>query len=292
MQLTEKQQIRRELAEFCRLKGSQKKASAILAGLSAATVSQLLDGKWEGISDEMWHNIAAQVRDTIPESRIEIRGYKLIYKLLSDAQENALVLGVVGNEGSGKTETIKSYVARNRNVFHLQCADYWNRRFFVSELCRMLGILPSSGALPERMVEIVKTLKKTEHPLLLIDEADKLTDQLLYFFISLYNELEGCCALVAFATPYFETRVLKGVEFNKKGFREIYSRLGRKFIHVPLPNAEDILEICRANGIRDPDLIDEIIADSEFDLRRVARKLYAVKKLLKLKEQRLDDQSN
>lgn len=280
------------LAEFCKLKGSQKKASAMLKGVSTATISQVLNGKWESISDEMWRHTAAQIGCTTPGTVTETRGYRLIYKLLADAQENALVLGVVGSEGSGKTETIKSYVIRNRNVFHLRCADYWNRRFFVSELCRVLGMLPSCGALPTIMGEIIITLKKKEHPVIILDEVDKLTDQLLYFFISLYNDLEGYCALVVFATQYFETRILKGVQFNKKGFREIYSRLGRKFIYIPLPDTGDISQICQANGINDPALIAEIVEDSDHDLRRVARKLYAVKKLLKLEEGHSNDKSD
>ena len=34
--------------------GSQNKAAQSLVGISAATVSQLLKGNWDNVSDEMW----------------------------------------------------------------------------------------------------------------------------------------------------------------------------------------------------------------------------------------------
>ena len=61
MKTTEKEQIRSKLAEFCAIKGGQNKAANSMRGVSAATLSQVLNNNWELISDEMWRTIASQI---------------------------------------------------------------------------------------------------------------------------------------------------------------------------------------------------------------------------------------
>ena len=59
-----------------------------------------------------------------------------------------------------------------------------------------------AGTVSEQMDAIVEELQTVEKPLVVLDEADKLSDQVLYFFISLYNQLKvsvGWC----FAPPTF-----------------------------------------------------------------------------------------
>lgn len=43
-------------------------------------------------------------------------------------------------------------------------------------------------------------------------------------------------------------------------------------------NGEDITAVCKANGVVDPAEIQKIIAESESDLRRVKRAVWAAKK--------------
>ena len=114
------------------------------------------------------------------------------------------------------------------------------------------------------------------HPLQL--EADKLSDQVLYFFISLYNQLEGQCGLVLCATSFLEKRITRGVRFNRRGYQEIYSRIGRKFVKLQVVNDEDIAAVCRANGVTSAADIGAIIKDADCDLRRVKRACWTIKK--------------
>jgi hypothetical protein len=111
-----------------------------------------------------------------------------------------------------------------------------------------------------------------------MDEADKLSDQVLYFFITLYNQLEGHCGIVLAATPHLEKRIKRGIKLNKKGYTEIFSRLGRKFIELKGVCFSDVKAICQANGVNGATGIKEIWDDCEGDLRRVKRKIHAWKK--------------
>ncbi len=273
------------MQSFCERKGSQNKAAAAMKGVSSATVSQVLNGNWELITDEMWRTIASQTGYERGEWHVvETRGYRRMTSLLADAQRNALVLAVTGDAGCGKSEAVKRYEESHRNVYHLCCSEYWNRKHFMNELLRKMSVEHSGCTVAEMMDEIVTVLKRQDSPLVVLDEADKLSDQVLYFFISLYNALEDRCGIVLCATQYLEKRIKRGIRNEKKGYREIYSRFGKRFIPLQVVNADDIRAVCLANGIDAEYDIESVINDSDNDLRRVKRRIHALKTAA-LKEQ-------
>lgn len=277
MKVSEKQQIRAKLAEFCESKGSQNKAATTLQ-ISSGTVSQMLNENWDLINDDMWRHVAGQVGyDPRAWTVVETRGYRRMYDILDDAQANALVFAVTGDAGCGKSEAIKSYERANRNVYNLSCSEYWNRKQFMTELLQAMSIDSTGSTVSEMMGDIIIALKKKAGPLIILDEADKISDQVLYFFISLYNKLEDHVGIILCATDYLEKRIKKGVRANRKGYKEIYSRIGRKFIPIQVVNREDVAAVCVANGIEDRKAIAEIYEDCENDLRRVKRKVHALK---------------
>jgi len=278
MKKTEKQAIAEKLQAYVESKESQNKAAKTLKGVSPATVSQVLNGNWDLISEDMWRTIATQIGyDARKWAVVQTEGYNEMYEVLSDAQENALVFAVIGDAGCGKSQAIKVYGERNRNTLVLSCSEYWNRKQFLVELLRSLGVDAAGCTVVDMMADAVHQLKRREGVLLVLDEADKLSDQILYFFITLYNQLEDHIGIVLCATQHLEKRITKGVRNNRKGYREIYSRIARKFVQMPVVNASDIAAVCMANGITDKKTINEIVDDSDCDLRRVKRLVFAAK---------------
>lgn len=284
MDKIKKQNIVNHLQAYCERYESQKRAANSLKGVSAATVSQMLSGKWELIADEMWRNVAAQIgyKDEKWEA-VETKDFRLLTRLLDEAKENTLVMGVTGEAGSGKTFALKHYTASHKQTYLLCCNEYWNRKLFLSELLSDMGRDYTGYTVGEMMAEAVRALKMQESPLLILDEADKLNDQVLYFFITLYNNLEDECGIVLCATQHLEKRIKKGIKLNKKGYEEIWSRLGRKCVRLGGVSAADITAICAANGVTDMADIDGIIAESDSDLRRVKRRVHAVSRKRQLK---------
>lgn len=274
----EKKQICEQLRAYCKRMGSQNKAAASLNGVSSATISNILNEKWETITDDMWRSIAAQIgggKTAEGWQLMPTRAYKAMMFTLESSQRDALVVGVIGEAGSGKTEAIKTYTAGGRNVYHLVCSEYWNRRTFMAKVLQTMGATYSGNTVADMMDTIVDTLKRKESPLIVLDEADKLSDQVLYFFISLYNQLEGHCGIIMTATRYLKARLEKGLRLNRKGYAEIYSRIGRKFVELPLLNSEDVAAVCVANGITDAKAINSIVDEADGDLRRVKRSVWA-----------------
>ena len=193
------------------------------------------------------------------------------------------MLAVTGSAGSGKTFAMTHYTEKNKRVYMLGCSEFWNRKQFLAELLLAMGKDYSGYTIQEMMHEAVKQLKTTDRPLLILDEADKLSNQVFFFFITLYNKLENECGIALCATNHLEKRLREGIKFNRKGYNEIWSRIGRKCIELKGVGAADIAAICEVNGITQKNEIEKVINDSESDLRRVRRKVHAIKKAARVK---------
>lgn len=278
MKQTEKEAIAAKLRTYVDSKESQNAAAKSLRGVSAATVSQILNGNWDLISDDMWRTVGNQIGyDPRNWVVIETEGYRRMTQVLTDAQRHSLVMAVTGDAGCGKSQAIKVYAGSNRNVIALSCSEYWNRKEFLGELLQSLGTEPGGSTVADMMREAIRQLKRREGVLIVLDEADKLSDQVLHFFITIYNKLEDTVGIVLCATQYLKKRIERGVVNNRKGYKEIYSRIGRKFIPMPVVNRGDIKAVCTANGLEDRREIERIIDDTDNDLRRVKRLVCALK---------------
>ena len=238
----------------------------------------------------MWRSIAAQIG--VKQTRwniVETRNYRALSDIFADAQENALVLAVCGEAGTGKSLTAAHYGAENPNVYVLACSEYWNRKTFLRELLRVMGKNPAGDTVGDMVDDVVMALKRRENPLIILDEADKLSDQVMFFFITFYNKLEDYCGIVLMATDYLEKKVRRGLRLNKKGYKEIYSRIGRRFMAMPGLSETDISDVCRANGVEGLREIETVKKDCEGDLRRVKRKCHAFNRMRRQAEERKEE---
>lgn len=280
----EKSEIQRLLKDYVGHYASQAKAVVSLTGVSEATVIGLLKDKWESISDAMWTNIAKQVGYTVAGAwhMVMTNHVKTLYTMLKDAKEYSNVVGIVSPAGSGKTSPTELFAKQNENVYHLQCSEYFNKKTFLAKLLQKMGKDNTGYSVAEMVDEIVEIANKTTTPVIILDEADKLRDEVLFFFITLYNLLQGKCAIVLMATPEFEKRIRRGERLSKRGYSEIFSRLGRKFIELPITSMEEVIQICHLNGVGDKATVMKIFNESEGDLRRVKRCVHREKRKAQL----------
>lgn len=259
-------------------KGSQEKAAKSLKGVSSASISLILSGRGGEVRERMWQNIATQLEVSNEWQKADTVQYKQLSRLLSDAQEDHLVMSVVAPAGTGKTFTSKSYEEDKREVYRLACSEFWSKNDFIDELLRSLGENGLGYSKKERINKAIEAIRRKQQPLLVFDEFDKLNDNVWFFFITLYNELEGHCGMVLLSTDSIEVRIKRGLRLNKRGYNEFWSRLGRRCVKLSAVDYEDIKAVCEANGESRASVIEDIVRDSEGDLRRVTRRLYGTKK--------------
>lgn len=280
----QKQEIAGLLQEYISNYPSQSKAVASLSGVSEATGIQILKENWKDISDAMWINVGKQIGwNTKQVAIVETQDVRTLVEFFNIAREEGANFAITGQPGIGKTFTAEWYTGMNRkkHVYHIACAEYWNKKTFLGEILKQMGITNTGFNVAEMMNAIVSGLRRQYQPLLIIDEIDKVSDNVLYFYITLYNELKGLCGIVMLGTDFLSKRILKGVAKNTKGFKEIQSRLGQKFITLDGTDKKEVAEICKAHGITDPLDITEIYNSYRGDLRAIDRQI--LKKKMKIR---------
>lgn len=264
------------LKAYMSQKGGQNKAANSIKGVSAGTLSQMQNGNWEHISDEMWRKVAKAIGFGGKRwNTAETATYKQVHFALEAAQEEARVMSLTAPAGSGKTYAAKEYEASHRNVYRLMCDEFWSKNDFVEELLRVMGEKADGLTKRERLRLACDVLSKKEQPLLIFDEFDKLGDNVWSFFITLYNRLEEQCGMVLLSTDYIEKRMRMGLKYQRKGYPEIFSRLGSRFVGLDRAEYEDVKAVCEANGVTDEAVIEDIARSAEGDLRRVRQLVFA-----------------
>lgn len=171
----------------------------------------------------------------------------------------------------------------------MECGEY-GRREFLSNLCQCLGIeaVRKYSTSDDSIIQAIADFfnqRAAIRPLLILDEADKLKPTAIRVLIPLYNKCEDRLGLLVCGCDNLETEFQRGVRYNKKGYDEMSSRFGRKFIHLPGCTEGDISRLCQANGISSTKQQKAVFEESEpintfvgnqaikviHDLRRVRR---------------------
>lgn len=281
----EKDIIRENLRCYVAKYPSQNKAAGSLKSTSVGTISSIMNGKYENISDEMFRKIASQIGSGKADTGwqiVETSAFQEINYALDDAQHWRNVTWIVGEAGSGKTTTARLYAKEHKEVFYILCSEDMKKGDFVREIARMVGIKTDGHNIREIWSLILDDLIQMEAPLLIFDEADKLTEPVFHYFISLYNKLEDKCGIIFMSTDYIKKRIERGLRYRKPGYKEFFSRMGRKYFELEETSANDVYSICVANGLSDRKRIDEVIRDAEpcdFDLRRVKKAIHRAKRM-------------
>ncbi|MFS2436028.1 AAA family ATPase [Bacteroides uniformis] len=282
--MKEKNAISERLRAYVAKYPSQTKAAGSLKGVSVGTVSNILNGRFENISDEMFRNVASQVggMGTPGWQIVETGAYQEITEVLSDAQRWRSVRWVTGEAGCGKSTTARVYLQDHKEVFYILCSEDMKKGDFVREIARTVGIRTEGCNIREVWGLILDDVIQMDAPLLVFDEADKLTEPVFHYFISLYNKLEEKCGVVFLSTDYIVKRISNGLKYQKPGYKEFFSRIGRKFFTLEPTDQNDVYIICTANGLtsrQDIDVVMKEAATCDYDLRRVKDSIHKVKRM-------------
>lgn len=287
MEENEKKIIVENLKSYVQRYPSQNKAAGSLEGISAGTLSSMINGNWSRISDAMWTKVAEQVKPTGSNSAtgwtiVQTGAFQEISYAMQDAQEYMNVTWIVGEAGCGKTTTGRLYAEEHKEAFYILCSEDMLKGEFVRTIARKLGIRSEGYTVRELWQEIIDSIIQMESPLIIFDEADKLPESVFQYFISMYNNLEDRCGVVFLSTDYIKRRISNGLRYGRKGYKEIFSRIGRKYFDLEPTSAQDVYAICTANGITSREDIDKIIKEGDgydFDLRRVKKSVHRMKRV-------------
>lgn len=264
----------RELIDESKVQlGSYNKVAA-KCEVNPSTISNSImkTENWGLVSEAMWVKIGKSLGYKFTSTTWTIAenttNAKLMLHTLRAAQENGMCMGISEKAGSGKSAGIKYFQSLDPEaVFVLECDD-WSKRQFLLELCQSVGIETKKtyqdiNTLSKKVVDFFKSKTASCQPILILDEADKLKASAIRFIITLFNKLEDECGIVLAGTENLAKEIENRRRKAVKGYDEIHSRLGRKFVQLMGATKDDVRLICEANGVTDSKIIDNIFRELE-----------------------------
>lgn len=247
-------------------------AVANRAEVSGGTISQIIAGNWKNIADSMWKTVMVNLRLDLNWNLAETQSLNKVWQLCYSAQHRSLVICISDEAGRGKSFGYKFYDRVSQNVIHVECKRSWTTKTYVKNLLIASGLRPE-GTKEEMLDALNSRIKKMHRPLLIIDQADKLKDPQLDLFMEFYNDHEGHLGIVLSGVKALEKRIESGCQRKKIGYDEIRSRFGNRYIRLEPLSQADVKNICRANGVDDPEVWQRAYDTCAGDVRRVRREV-------------------
>lgn len=206
--------------------------------------------------------------------------YRKIHAYIANIQRYPRgIHAVIVNASIGKSISINDYCSNNTNAYYIRCHRLMGIRLLFKDMLKAMD-KDNSGSTVELMNRLVGYLEADNAPVFIVDEVDKLRDEVLEMFIDIENKLHGKCGLFFAATPYLKKRIENGVERGKRGFAELYSRMRKILWDINPSKSEfrrDVELICNANGINDVAVIAEINNKCDNDFRVLTDLIIAYK---------------
>ena len=253
--LPEKSEIKKAINDYCNERSLSKSAFASRCDVSDATMTALTKEKWDSLSDEMLMKLWNFVNRDKYNNLYQSYDFLSIYKACDKARKYRLMVGVTADTGMGKTTALRTY-SRQKNVFYVSYDKTMNAGQFFVSLLRELS-LPFCCSLNDMMNFAADKLNRLEAPLLIIDEAGKLTHSMILYLQVLRDKTCGNCGIVLAGMPYFKVNMQKNAAREKEGYAEFLRRINVWHDFIGL-QPKEIEEICVMHGIRNKSKIKEL----------------------------------
>ena len=251
-----KNELQNEVRELIISHLQQKKISqnklAEMIGVSGGTISNIINEVWERLNETMLLKIKGyfNVREW---NIIETYNFLQVQKLCNEARTHNKMISIIGYSGAGKTTALQHYFQKNANTFLVTCGRSMRTKQLLSEILKSLGV--NYLASDYEMVKmIIEELNKKENPILIIDEASKLSPTALMYLQDIWDGIEHNAGVIIAGVEYLLTNIKKGAEKNKIGMPEFYGRVS-KWTYLQLPEKNEIEAICINNGLTNKELI-------------------------------------
>lgn len=259
--LPEKAEIKKAVNDYCKERGLSKSGFAFKCGISEATISALMKEKWDTLSNEMYLRIWNFMNCDKFDYLYTTVDFTSAINACDKARKYKFMVGITADTGMGKTTALRTY-ARQKNVFYVSYDKTMNASQFFVALLRELTI-PFTSTLNDMMNYAAEELNRLHSPLIIIDEAGKLTHSMILYLQVLRDRTCGNCGIVLAGMPYFKSNLQKNAAREKEGYAEFMRRINIWHDFIGLQSKE-IEEICCMHGIKDKDKIRELKRQRRF----------------------------
>ncbi|WP_312340620.1 AAA family ATPase [Sphingobacterium sp.] len=259
--VTDKTEIRKAIAKYCEEKAISRKELSTQMGISNATISNIDNEKWDNIDEKMWQKIWNYVRPINTNALFQTKDYQTAINLCQNAKELHLMAGLIADTGMGKTTALRSF-SRQENVFYIYYDANMRPNHFYHELGKQLGY-DYDSTMYNMVNRACSVLNSLNDPLIIIDEAGKLTDPMLLSLHALRDKTQQNCGIVFGGMPYFKNNLIKKTNKQKVGISEFMRRI-QIWNELEGLSKSEIEYICDANGITEKEDLKRFMYKKRF----------------------------
>jgi len=243
-------------------KGISKNKLAKMIGVSPATISNIHTQQWDKINDVMLLKIRSYFKGSKSWTIVKTSNFSAIQSQCDKARLDKMMIGIIGYSGSGKTTGLSHYFKQNANTYMVTCARAMRTKQFLAEILKALGVdyMASDYMMTRR---IITELNTKEAPLLIIDEASKLSQNALMYIQDIWDGVENNSGIVLSGVDYLLSNIEKWSNKGNIGMPEFFSRV-YSWVNLKKPTKKEIQSICNNNGLIDIDSIKQVCYSSNF----------------------------
>lgn len=259
--LPKKEVIKDAINYYCAAKDISKNELATQIQVSSATLSKIENNNWDSIDEKLWRKVWNKVSMNETPDLLETADLQACFSCCDNATKHHFMIGLIGDTGMGKTTALTTYALR-KNVFYVAYDKTMKPKQFFIALLREMGIA-FEGTINEMVNRIADELNILPKPLLIIDEAGKITHTMILYLHVLRDKTAKNCGIVLSGMPYFKINLMKFSDKQKEGYAEFYRRVNLWHTLKGLTRNE-IAQVCEINGIEDKDLLREMQTKKKF----------------------------
>lgn len=260
--LAEKTEIKAAVKLYCKAKGISQNELATQLEISPATLSKIENDKWDNIDAKVWQKIWNKVGYLNNVQTINTKDFAAIQQLCSFARDNSFMTGLTADTGMGKTTAVMSYSHITKNTFYVSFDKTMRPRHFFAALLKEMAI-QFEGNINEMVTRIADELNVMDNPLVIIDEAGKLTDTMITYLQVLKDKTHLTCGYVLAGMPYFKTKLIKMANKQREGYAEFYRRINL-WHELEGLSRNEIEFICTQSGVTSKDQQREFLNKKRF----------------------------
>lgn len=255
-----------------------EKAFAINYGLNEAIWSRIKKGDTDKVMTlDRWYAIGQLLEIELDDNSwktVKNDIYKAIEADVLFCKENSECLLLVDECGIGKSHTAKSLRistdSKHQNIFYVDCSQCKSKQLFVRTLAKEIGV-NSKGKFVEVKNNIKHQLRnRFIKPCIILDEVGDLEYTAFLEVKEFQNATTEKCGWYMMGADGLRTKINRGIENEKEGYKEIFSRFGDNFMKITPDEPTEarqfftnlIHEILKVN-LKDKSRIPEVIKKSK-----------------------------
>ena len=276
------------LKSFMQHSGMSQKQVSNAFGVSLTVVSQYLNGKYPGNTDELdrkTEDLIAQTQEKRVDKQYNAEfvptfAARQMMEVIRDAHVEGDVSVIFGAAGLGKTQAVKQYAKEYSGAIVIETAPSFTPKVLLQKICAHLN-LNTNGAMETLFENIIGKLVSSQR-VIIVDEAELLSTRALEFLRRIQDMTK--IGLVLVGMP----RLLINLKGKNNELAQLYSRVWRACdLGNALPD-RDLLMLAE-NALGNAEHAPIFLRYAKGNARRLSKLIRGVVRLSQLNECEIDE---